>query len=79
MRTVIENIELIRESRNISKKELSAGIGISPMAYSRLSNKQSKLSTSLLVKISNFFGINDYNVFFNDELTDSVIHVNHNI
>lgn len=76
MRTVIQNIDLIRQSKKISKKDFADGIGISAMAYSRLSNGQTKLSSDLIIKISLFLKIRDMNIFFDEKLTDSVINNN---
>lgn len=73
MRSVIENVELIRQYRGIKKNKLAEESDISPMSYSRLSNGQSKLSADLLVKFARVLMVNDYNIFFNDELTESVI------
>lgn len=73
MRSVIQNIDLIRKSKRISKKDFADGIGISAMSYSRLSNGQTKLNTDLVLKISSFLEIRDMNIFFDEKLTDSVI------
>lgn len=69
----MENVELIRQHRGIKKNKLARESDISPMAYSRLSNGQSKLSADLLVKFAEVLMVNDYNIFFDEKLTESVI------
>lgn len=73
MRNVYENVELIRENRGITKKKLAENSGISQMACSRVLTGESKLNAELLRKFAILLSIADINVFFNDELTDSVI------
>lgn len=73
MRNVYENVELIRENRGITKKKLAENSGISQMACSRALSGESKLNAELLRKFAISLSIADINVFFNDELTDSVI------
>ena len=43
------------------------------MSYSRSSNGTAKLSADLLVDFAQVLMVNDYNIFFDDKLTDSVI------
>ena len=73
MRRVMENVELIRQYRGIRKKRLAEASNISAMAYSRLSNGTAKLSADLLVNFAHVLMIKDYNIFFDDKLTDSVV------
>ncbi|WP_320957726.1 helix-turn-helix transcriptional regulator [Enterocloster asparagiformis] len=73
MRSVYENVELIREKRGITKKKLAENAGISQMACSRVLSGESKICADLLKNFAFTLGINDMNIFFNDELTDSVI------
>ena len=69
----MENVELIRQYRGIRKKRLAEASNISAMSYSRLSNGTAKLSADLLVDFAQVLMVNDYNIFFDDKLTDSVI------
>lgn len=73
MRKVYQNVELIRKAIGYTKKEMACKMGISEMAYSRISLGQSKITCEALELISTIFCIENITVFFNDELTDSVI------
>lgn len=63
----IEKIEQIRKERNIQKGVFAKNIGMSAMAYSRLSNGQSKLTVETLVSIAKYLKISDYNFFLNND------------
>lgn len=76
MRSVYENVELIRKKKGITKKKLSENAGISQMACSRLLSGESKVTPEVLKSFAQTLGITDMNIFFNDELTDYVIKTN---
>ncbi len=73
MRRAYENVELIRKSRGIPKKKMAENAHISNMACSRVLNGQAKMSADLLYSFANTLFIDDLNIFFSDELTESVI------
>jgi len=47
-----EKIRLIREMRGFSQENVAAKLGIMQNAYSRIENNQTKLESSMLVKIA---------------------------
>lgn len=73
MRQAYENVELIRKHKGISKKKMAENANISAMACTRLLTGKTSLSAELLRSFSSTLSIDDIDIFFNDELTDSVI------
>lgn len=63
MDKTIERIEQIRKEQGIKKGVFAENIGMSAMAYSRLSNGQSKLTVETLIRIAQYLKIDDFNIF----------------
>ena len=74
MRTVNENIEMIRSAKGISKRQISQHLDISEMKCHRMLWGEVKIPADLVKPFADSIGINDLNVLYNDALTDSVIH-----
>lgn len=72
MRNIYENVELIRKSRGIPKKKLAENASISNMTCTRMLSGQSKMPADILRSFAATLFIDDYNIFFDDKLTDSV-------
>lgn len=64
MDKAVKKIEELREERNINKNVFAKSIGMSTMAYSRLSTGKTKLKVDTLIHVANFLEIEDYNFFF---------------
>lgn len=73
MRKVYENVEMIREYRGITQTKMAKDAGITMQRMHRMLTGQSELTADVLKSISRTLIINDMNVFFDDELTESVI------
>lgn len=73
MRTVNENLELIRSYLGITKRSLAVACGLSEMQCSRILWGETKLTADMAHKFANCLGISDMNVIYDDKLTDSVI------
>ncbi len=73
MRNIYENVELIRKSRGIPKKKLAENACISNMACTRMLSGQSKMPADILRSFAATLFIDDYNIFFDDKLTDLVM------
>ncbi|EHD4919977.1 helix-turn-helix transcriptional regulator [Listeria monocytogenes] len=68
-----KNIELVRQSRGISKKAVAEYIGISQMSYWRFEKgKTKKIDPEMIKIIGDFFNV-DFKIFFDNELTETVI------
>lgn len=68
-----KNIELIREAKGVTQKAVANYLGISQMSYWRFEKgKTKKIEPAMLQQIGEFLGV-DFQVFFNDKLTESVI------
>ena len=74
MRKTYENVELIRESRGITQTKMAQDSGVSVQRMHRMLTGQSELPADVLRSVSRTLVINDMNIFFDDKLTDSVIH-----
>ena len=73
MRKVYENIEMLREARGMTKRALASKVGIHEMSCSRYLWGASPIPAEMVRKFAIALGIEDINVFYDDELTDSVI------
>ena len=69
---VYENLKKIRTAMGVTQSHLAKKIKVTAMTYSRIENGESKLDVERLKIISVALGI-DISVFFDEELTDSVI------
>lgn len=69
---VVTNIEKIRKSREITKTELAKRIGISLQGYRHIINGTVRLDVSRVEELAAALNV-EATIFFNDELTDTVI------
>ncbi|MGO5218510.1 MULTISPECIES: helix-turn-helix domain-containing protein [unclassified Bilifractor] len=72
MRHVYENIELIREARGISQTRMAEDSKVPVMMMHRWLTGQSKLPADAMKPIAKSLLVSDIDIFFDDELTDSV-------
>ena len=73
MRSVYENVELIRRSRGITKSKMAKEAQISNMNCVRYLKGQLRMPAEILRPFAASLYISDINIFFDDKLTDSVI------
>ncbi|MEA4962098.1 helix-turn-helix transcriptional regulator [Lutispora sp.] len=71
-RTLNQNVELIRESKGVTKTFLANKLGLTAGGYNHISNGSTEISAERLKIISDILG-EGMEIFFNDELTDMVI------
>lgn len=76
MRPVYQNVDLIRESAGISKRHLASQTGMSEMSCSNALSGKSKISAERLRDFAAALKITDINVFYDDSLTDKIVHEN---
>lgn len=70
--SVQENLKRIRTAKGVTQKAVADHIGLGEMSYSRFENEAKKVDATLLFKVSKFLEV-DIEIFFNDELTESVV------
>ncbi|WP_438312323.1 helix-turn-helix domain-containing protein [Sporosarcina sp. FA9] len=66
------NLKKIRLAKGVTQSHLAKKLNISNMAYGRMESGETKMDVERLKVISIALGL-EIEVFFNDELTDSVI------
>lgn len=69
----MKTLSLSEQKEVLLKKKLAENAGISQMACSRVLSGDSKINAELLRGFAFTLGIRDMNIFFDDNLTDSVI------
>lgn len=69
---VHENLKNIRMAKGVTQSHLAKKLNVSNMTYSRMESGETKIDVERLIVISKALSIN-VEVFFNIELTDSVI------
>lgn len=69
---VHENLKKIRIAKGVTQVHLAKQLNVSPMTYSRMENGDSKIDVQRLEVLSRALET-DIEVFFNQELTESVI------
>jgi len=57
-----EKIRLIREMRGFSQENVAAKLGIAQNAYSRIELNQTKLESTMLVKIADVLGVSPMDI-----------------
>ena len=75
---VQNNVRRLRISKGITQVAVASCLGISKMRYYRFENINKTVNSSWLPIIAEFMGL-DVNIFFSEELTDSVIKRTHKI
>lgn len=66
------NVEKLRIAKGISKTHLAKKMGLTLQGYTHIASGQVRLDVERLKTIANILEV-DPAIFFNDELTDSVI------
>ncbi|WP_088005634.1 helix-turn-helix domain-containing protein [Indiicoccus explosivorum] len=69
---VHKNVEKIREAKGVTKTHIAKALNMSVMGYSHIENGATRLDVGRLQKIAAILET-DVAVFFDDQLTDSVI------
>lgn len=72
MAKIHENVERIREAKGVTKTYVARKLGVSLMAYSHMAAGRVSLSAERLKVIADALDV-PVQVFFDDELTESVI------
>ena len=67
-----ENLKKIRLAKSVTQLYLAEKVGISNMAYSRMESGKTKMDAEVLKVLSKVLDI-EVDIFFNNELTESVI------
>ena len=62
----------LRESLNLSKREMAKKIGISFSYYEKIESGERYASRNFLIKLKQNFPQFDINIFFNQQYTNSV-------
>ncbi|WP_259068731.1 helix-turn-helix domain-containing protein [Mucilaginibacter sp. X4EP1] len=57
-----EKIRIIREMRGFSQENVAAKLGIAQNAYSRIETNQTKLESSMLVKLADILGVSPMDI-----------------
>jgi transcriptional regulator with XRE-family HTH domain len=57
-----EKIRIIREMRGFSQENVAAKLGIAQNAYSRIETNQTKLESSVLVKLADILGVSPMDI-----------------
>ena len=81
MKIMKQRLELLRDERNLLKKEVAKNIGVVESVYSEWENNKLSIPTKRLVQLANFFDVNiDYLVGITNKRinlkTDNMIDVN---
>ncbi|KAA0547684.1 helix-turn-helix transcriptional regulator [Bacillus sp. BGMRC 2118] len=66
------NVEKIRKSKGITKTHMAKKLGLTIQGYSQITSGNVRLDVERLKVIAQIMSV-DPAIFFNDELTDSVI------
>lgn len=72
MRATHENVKLIRAAKGINKTFVAKKLGLSLQGYIHVENGTVNMTTERLRSIAQILG-EEVNIFFDDQLTDSVI------
>ncbi|KOS64662.1 helix-turn-helix transcriptional regulator [Lysinibacillus agricola] len=67
-----ENLKKLRIAKGVTQSRIAKQINVTPMTYSRIERGESELGVERLKVIAVLLGI-EVAIFFNDELTKSVI------
>jgi len=60
-----EKIKLIREMRGFSQENVAAKLGIAQTAYSRIETNQTRLDSTMLVKLADVLGVSPMDILSN--------------
>lgn len=66
------NIKKIRLAKGVKQRSIANYLDISDMSYSRIENSNKSIDPNVIEGIASFLDV-DIGVFFNDELTESVV------
>ncbi len=69
------NVERIREAKGVTKTHVANKLGISLQGYRHITTGDVRLDVDRLIVIASVLGVEPA-VFFNDELTESVVNDN---
>lgn len=67
-----KNVERVREAKGVTKTHMAKQLGISLQGYRHITTGSTRLDVERLQVISKVLGVEPA-IFFDDELTDSVI------
>lgn len=70
---VHENIEKIRKHKGVTKTHIAKHLGLSLQGYRHIANGTTRLDVERLRKISEVLDV-ETSIFFDEQLTDSVIY-----
>ena len=76
MKTIGERIKELRESKNLSAKDLCSYININTSTYSKLENDKKSIDVDELRKLTNFYNVSaDYLLGTNNNQEDIVMYM----
>lgn len=70
--SVQNNLKKIRTAKGVTQKSIADFVGMHEMSYSRFENESKRIDPDMLIRASKFLAVG-INIFFDDELTESVI------